>query len=299
LLDRAARDESASIARGRNAYRGRIPAVAAGARRIFDVLEVPTRRGSAGVGIDATEVESIRAEHARMVDAHRRTLDQLATGVAIFGADQHARFYNPPIARCGTSMPLPGPEPTDSRVLDRLRAARKLAGEQDSGNGRASCTRPIARSRRVNSSGTCPTGGHCAWSPRQSEGGVTYLFDDVTERLDLERALRRLDPGTGRNARQSGRSGSPYSRATDACAAQSRLFAHVAARAGSAGGAPTYRGGHRPGARRCNPEDETLRALRSAVTGIGQREPVNGRLERRDGSVVDCTTVSLPTGRRS
>jgi signal transduction histidine kinase len=45
-----------------------------------------------------------------------------------------------------------------------------------------------------------------------------------------------------------------------------------------------------------HPEDVTLRALRSTITTIGQREPVTGRLERRDGSVVDCATLPLPDG---
>jgi signal transduction histidine kinase len=45
-----------------------------------------------------------------------------------------------------------------------------------------------------------------------------------------------------------------------------------------------------------HPEDTTLRALRRTVTAIGQRDQVKGRLERRDGSVVDCATLPLPDG---
>src|SRR5262249_18948881 len=66
-------------------YAGRLAAVVAGERRSFDVTTVPAARGSAGIGVDATEAELMRAELKRMMDAHRRTLDQLATGVAIFG----------------------------------------------------------------------------------------------------------------------------------------------------------------------------------------------------------------------
>src|SRR5436190_4925050 len=132
LLDRAAREESTRTRASGNAFAGRIPAVAAGARRIFDVLEVPTRRGSAGVGIDATEVESMRAELARMVDAHRRTLDQLATGVAIFGADRTLTFYNAAYRSLwDLDSGFLDQSPSDSAILDRLRAARKLPEEQD------------------------------------------------------------------------------------------------------------------------------------------------------------------------
>src|SRR5207253_11276308 len=37
-------------------------------------------------------------------------------------------------------------------------------------------------------------------------------------------------------------------------------------------------------------------ALRTTVTAIDNREPVQGRIERRDGSAADCATVPLPDG---
>jgi PAS domain-containing protein len=132
LLDKSARDEAARMREGGTPYRGRVPAVIAGARRMFDVVEVPTRAGSAAVGIDATEIENIRAEMTRMVDAHRRTLDQLATGVAIFGADHTLRFHNEAYrALWDLDASYLDHGPTDSAILDRLRAGRKLPEQQD------------------------------------------------------------------------------------------------------------------------------------------------------------------------
>jgi signal transduction histidine kinase len=40
----------------------------------------------------------------------------------------------------------------------------------------------------------------------------------------------------------------------------------------------------------------TWQALRAVVTAIDNRAAIEDRLERRDGSVVDCTTVPLPDG---
>jgi PAS domain-containing protein len=62
LLDRAGREQARSARTANKIYSGRVPAIVAGSRRIFDVLDVPTRTGSAGLGIDATEKESKRAE---------------------------------------------------------------------------------------------------------------------------------------------------------------------------------------------------------------------------------------------
>jgi len=40
----------------------------------------------------------------------------------------------------------------------------------------------------------------------------------------------------------------------------------------------------------------TWQALRAVITAIEDRKAIEGRLERRDGSVVDCSTVPLPDG---
>jgi signal transduction histidine kinase len=49
----------------------------------------------------------------------------------------------------------------------------------------------------------------------------------------------------------------------------------------------------------CRPlhgDDPTWTVLRGAITGMENRQPMSGRLERSDGSVVDCSTVPLPDG---
>jgi len=94
LLDAGARETIAQAHASNGSYAGRLRAVVAGARKSFDVLDFRTDSGSAGIGIDATEVESMRSSLARLADAHRRTLDQLSTGVAMFGPDHRLTFYN-------------------------------------------------------------------------------------------------------------------------------------------------------------------------------------------------------------
>jgi signal transduction histidine kinase len=49
----------------------------------------------------------------------------------------------------------------------------------------------------------------------------------------------------------------------------------------------------------CRPlhrDEATWQALRSAVTALDERRSISCRLERNDGSVVDCATVPLPDG---
>jgi signal transduction histidine kinase len=297
LLDKSAREEAARMREDGNAYRGRVPTVVAGARRIFDVVEVPTRAGSAAVGVDATEVENIRAEMSRMVEAHRRTLDRLATGVAMFGADHTLRFCNEAYrALWDLDASYLDHGPTDSSILDRLRAARKLPEQQDFRTWKNQLHEAYRSLEAREDLWHLPDGRtlRVVTTP-DTEGGVTYLFDDVTERLDLERRYDAL-------IRVQGETLDNLAEAVAVFASDGRLRLYNPAFK-EMWRLPEEALAERPHIEAViawcaplQPENQTLRALRSAVTSIGQRESVKGRLERRDGSVIDLATLPLPDG---
>ncbi len=235
LFDRAARTELFRAHEAAQSYAGRLPAIVAGGRRSFDVLTVPAARGSAGIGIDATEAETMRAELARMVDAHRRTLDQLATGVAIFAGNQKLSFYNAAFRSLwDLDAGFLDQGPTDSAVLDQLRAARKLPEQQDFRQWKAALHEAYRAIEPKEHMWHLPDGRtlRVVTTPNP-EGGVIYLFDDVTERLDLERrydALIRVQGETLDNLTEA-RRGVRQRRA--AAPVQSGLRAHVEARPGT------------------------------------------------------------------
>lgn len=297
LLDREEREEAARLRESGETYRGRAPAVVAGARRIFDVLDVPARFGSAGAAVDVSEIENLHAELGRMVESHRRTLDQLATGVAIFGADQSLKFYNAAYRSLWDLDPaFLDQEPTDSAILDKLRAARRLPEQQDFRSWKAQLHEAYRALEAKEDLWHLPGGRtlRVVTTPNP-EGGVTYLFDDVTERLDLERRYDAL-------IRVQGETLDNLAEAVAVFASDGRLRLHNLAFA-KMWKLPPEVLAERPHIEAviawCAPlqsEDATLRALRTTITSIGQREPVTGRLERRDGSVIDCATMSLPDG---
>src|SRR5476651_1457402 len=66
LLDRAARAKLSDARAGGGPYCERLPAIAAGQRRIFDVVDAPSSAGSAGMAIDATEAEAIDRKSTRL-----------------------------------------------------------------------------------------------------------------------------------------------------------------------------------------------------------------------------------------
>jgi len=297
LLDRPVREELARACAANECYTGRVGAVVAGARRTFDIRNVPTERGSAGIGIDATEVAMLRAEIRRVGEAHRRTLDQLATGVAIFDGSQKLTFYNTAYRALWDLEPsFLDQSPTDSAVLDKLRTTRKLPEEQDFRQWKNQLHEAYRATEPFETVWYLPDRRTLRVVTTQNpEGGVTYLFDDVTERLDLERRFDAL-------IRVQGETLDNLTEGVAVFGSDGRLRLHNPAFAQMWRLAPEMLA-DRPHIEAvigmCQPlhsDDDTWQGLRAAVTAIDGREPLTGRLERRDGSVIDCSTMPLPDG---
>jgi signal transduction histidine kinase len=297
LLDSTARDNIARERTLAGAYAGRLPAIVAGARRSFDVLDFRTDPGTAGIGIDATEAETMRSALARMVDAHRRILDALSTGVAMFDANQKLTFYNAAYrALWNLDAFYLDQVPTDSAVLEELRAARKLPEEQDFRQWKAQLHAAYRAMEAQEHTWHLPDGRtlRVVTTPNP-DGGVTYLFNDVTERLDLERRFQEL-------IRVQGETLDNLAEGVAVFASDGRVRLSNSAFARMWGLSPQTLA-ERPHIETisalCQPlhgDNATWQALRQVVTAIDSRTAISGRLERRDGSVVDCTTVPLPDG---
>ena len=164
-------------ARAGEFFEARLPVIVAGTRRIFQVIDRPSPGGSAGIGIDVTEVEAMRAEIARMTEAHRRTLDQLATGVAIFTADQRLDVLQRGVP--GVVGPRAG---VPRFAADRLGGARPAArGAQASRAGRLPqleerAARSLPGARAAPARMAPARRAHaCASSPRQTRKAASPI----------------------------------------------------------------------------------------------------------------------------
>ena len=297
LLDHATRAKIAQHRANHTAFSTRAGVMVAGTPCVFDIFDVPASRSSAGMARDATATEILRGEIARTVASHRRTLDQLATGVAIFDADHHLAFYNSAYRSLwDLEAAFLDEGPADSAVLDRLRVERLLPEQPDFRAWKAAlhhayrANEPAAYEWHLPDQRTL----RVVTTPNP-DGGVTYLFDDVTARLNLERrfdALIRLQGETLDNL-------------TEAVAlfgsdGRVRLFNPVFARMWQL--SPAILTGHPhieaviDSCRVFHHDDTTWTALRAAVTALESRDPFFRRIDRVDGSVVDCRTVRMPDG---
>lgn len=169
-------------------WQARVPAVIAGDRRIMEIVETPGLAGSAGIATDVSEMARLRDDLARQTEAHARTLDQLPTGVAIFDGSRRLIFHNAAYRLLWTlDQDWLESGPGDGDILERLRVWRRLPEEADFRQWKAKLL-----------SGYTAVESHEHWwhlpdgrtirvviNPNP-QGGVTYLYDDVSERFQLE-----------------------------------------------------------------------------------------------------------------
>ena len=297
LLDSADRTDMERSLSGTSAFNARLPIVAGGERRIYDVRAVTVGGGSVGIAVDASEADALSSALVRMAEAHRRTLDQLSSGVAVFDGQRRLAFYNDSYRRLWDLDPsfLDG-NPDDSSLLDRLRAARKVPEQADFRAWKAKLHEAYRAIEPTKDTWYLPDGRALSVvTTPNPEGGVTYLFDDVTEGLEL---ARRFD-GLIRVQRET----------LDSLAEGVAVF-------GSNGRAQLYNPAfakmwklssealrEEPHidmvAAWCKPlfdDTSAWRTIREAITAIENRIDVPLKLERKDGSVLDCMSRPLPDG---
>ena len=309
FLDQAAREESLRVRAGGRMFKKRLPAVVAGSRHVIDVIEVGNAKGAAGIGIDMTEAEAMRMELGRVVSAHRRTLDELATAVAIFGADERLLFHNAAYRNLfQLDAAFLEEHPTDSAVLDRLRAERKLPEQADFRAWKAQLFQAYRAVEPKEHAWHLPGGGilRVVTTPNP-EGGVTYLFDDISERIELESRYNALIHTQGETLDALAEavvvfgSDGRLKLCNPAFIALWRLSAAALAENPhiekiSQWCRPLLQDGREGGDVAGRPAGDQWPAIQLAVTAL-ERPPLSElRLEFADGRVLDCAAVALPDG---
>lgn len=301
LLDRPAREtiarEEAVLAAGGPRRAPRVSAVMSGNRRVLDVYETVVEGGRVGMAVDVSELESVRADLQQQMNANARTLDQLPTAVAMFDVGQRLIFHNSAYRALWDLDPaFLDSRPSDGEILDLLRSQRKLEEHADFRTWKHGV---LAAYRAAEA--------HQAWwylpdgrtlrvvADPNPQGGLTYLFEDVSDRLNAEsryNALRRLQAETldtlaepvavfGADGRLQLANhafttiwrldpemidAKPH---VDSVILQCKAFA---------------------------PAETMWLDIRDAVVGLEARAALARRIEMVDGTVLDCATQPLPEG---
>lgn len=201
-LDPALKKLSANAAANRKAEEGRIIFNSRGERRVMRVIESPLHGASdaaiGGFAIDATELDKTKIEMRQHIEANQRTLDQIQTAVAIFGASQNLIYNNKAFQKLWDldDATLSG-RTYHGEILDKLRFDGKLPEPADYGEWKTGqlklYTEDLAAPGSEREGGApdeiwhLPDGRTLRIAKQLHPlGGVMAVFDDITEQVALE-----------------------------------------------------------------------------------------------------------------
>ncbi|WP_375466209.1 ATP-binding protein [uncultured Methylobacterium sp.] len=301
LLDRPAREMIArddGLRRGKGARAAlRLSAVVSGGRRILDVTEVALESGRVGIAVDVSELESVRADLQRQMDANVRTLDQLPTAVAMFDAGQRLIFHNAAYRQLWDldAAFLDG-RPLDGEILDHLRAHRKLEEHADFRSWKQGVLAAYRAAEASPAWWYLPDGRTLrVLAEPNPQGGLTYLFDDVSDRMKLEsryNALMRVQAETLDTLKEPVAVFGADGRLTFA----NRAFATAWRLDPATLEARPHVEAVIDACRALAPAEEPWLDIRDAVVGLESRTGLARRLAVVDGTVLDCAAQPLPEG---
>jgi signal transduction histidine kinase len=299
LLDQSGRSVATEAQTRSQIWRDRVTAIIAGARHQLDVIQAPWAKSAASVALDRQEIENVRADFERQMQSHTRTLDELPSAIAIFDGAQRLVYRNVAYEKLWRLDPaFLDQRPTDGQILDHLRLAQRLPVE---GDFRAWKSRLFEAYRSTEEHPPhiwhMPDGRSiCVKVTPNPKGGVTYLYDDISERYELEsrfNALYRMQNETLHTLHEGVAVFGADGRLRFSNPAFAELWRFDSA---VLDGKPRFE----VIAELCktlHPNEETWRELRSFVTGLNEiRVGFTHRLERSDGLVLDLIAQPLPEG---
>lgn len=276
-----------------------------GQRRAIHVTDQPlladgvAMGGVVGYARDVTDLDEVRSELARYTESHAETLNKLSTAVAIFDADRTLDFYNSAFIRLwGLPEDLLSARPHHNELLEVMREKRLLPEQADFPAWKrqhlayyTELLEPLEEMWHLPDSSTLRV-----VSQPHPLGGLLIFFEDVTDRLALERSYNTLiavQRATLNNLHEGvavfGSDGllRLYNPAfseiwdidEDVLAAEPHMTDVLA---------------------RCEPlfdGSDALHRFRDQVfSEDAERVVKGGRLSRADGSEIDYTAVPLPDG---
>lgn len=200
LLDRRLRDAGRDLAaRARDEKtpaRTRHHVVAHGERSLMELAEIPFAGDHLlGLGVDRTREEGLEGELARHTAAHGEVLESLSTAIAILSPELRLQFHNGAYAELwGLDSGFLDQQPHIADILEALRDRRALPEQsnfpqfkRDTVNKLRNLVEPAEELTHRPDGSTLKV----TMVPHPF-GGVMLTFEDVTDRLTLERNFNTL-----------------------------------------------------------------------------------------------------------
>ena len=230
----------------------------------------------------------------RALQSHSATLDRLGTAIAIFGPDRRLTFHNAAFAALwGLTPAFLEEAPPEERVLDRLRADRRLPETADFNAWKRDQLKGYETREGFERWWHLPDGQTLRVIANPgSDGGVTYIYETVTEQLALERRYNALSRTQGETIDNLGEGVASFGPDGLMRLSNPAFWALTGAAAAEVGDHVRTIAGTAPAE-----TSHVWSALAGQVTGLtAHRVTTKGRLERADGRVLDYAFSPLPDG---
>ncbi len=298
LFETRQRADLLRMSQSKKGGRLKLQTIINGGVQIYEAIAAPLERGSGGAALDVAPLAIAKDELERQMAAHSRTLDKVSTGVAVFGGDRKLVYSNDAFARTWSlDNTWLTEKPSASEFLDQLRQRRLLPEQPDYRKWRDGKVLAWDRNRTIDELWHRPDGRtvHVVTDCRD-DGGVTFLFDDVTEKLSLERQFHSLIEGQRETLDHLSEGIAVFSADgrlqlfNPAFQAIWRLDAEMLQ------GAPHFEG-IKAATEELAPDPDFWHTLREAITGMPEaRDTFSGTVARRDETHLAYAVTPLPDG---
>lgn len=273
--------------------------IVGGERRLYMIRELPLKgEGVIGYATHIGELEQAQEEIQRHVSALRDLLESSTSAMAIYGRDSKLKFYNFAFVNLWKmDEAWLDSEPTYGEVLEVMREKRKLPEQANFKAFKQAQTRlfttliepqeeffylPDGRTLRV-------------IAIPHALGGILFAYEDVTDRLALERSYNTLI-AVQRETLDNLHEGIAVFAETGRLTLSNPTFNKLWKLEGEFTASEPHIREVFNRARGFFATDDWARYLDSLVSRFQQRRHLSLRFERADGTVVDCSVVPLPDG---
>lgn len=298
LLEQRQREGMLKSLQSAPRLRRRITLLAGSERRLHDLIAVRLQNMVVGAAIDVTDLEVAQRELDRQSAAFDRTLDHVATAIAMFNSEQRLVFANEAFVKLwGLDPSWLRAQPRDTELFDKLREMGRLPEVVDYRAWRTNILDPNESIDEGDRWWHLPDGRIVQLIAEQRpDGGMTHLYIDETERLALEsefNAMLRVQSETIDSLKEG----------VAVFATDGRLKLSNSSFASIWQFDPEFlnSGPHIDGlvedAQALFADTNIWDRMKQSVTALSdERVPFDGQMVRRDQSVIDFSVMPLPDG---
>ncbi|ETS09655.1 sensor histidine kinase [Bartonella henselae] len=268
-----------------------------GERHRFHLTRITTAEGMAAFARDDSAYENLANELRRVFQNHCETLDQISTAVAVFDSNQKLKFCNHAFK---ILWPLENSflesEPSHTLFLERLREKGLIGEHPDWRTWKEELLKAYRQTESNQQIWNLPDGRTVrVISSPHPQGGVTWLYENLTEKIDLEQRYNTLIKIQGETLDKLSEGVVVFG--TDGCL---RLSNPALSKLWSLPYNLLVEGTHITQLQSyCSPL--TLRQewdwFTKFITGFAEeRDTYSGRMDLKNGMIIDYTLVPLPNG---